>query len=437
MSKGKTKKEAVFERLKAGEHFRDIKKEMGGGGSAYDGYRMYWEWVEPRVVELQSQLAGLERDVEEKERERVEVSKEVEEATGKREALEKELDAKRSELERLKMWLAEVRSELAEADTALTGLRAKGLTPEAIARIGRVDFGEGDELLERIGTVERHQELVTASKVIMDLKQQTIPEYQGMLSELKDLEEAVNSERNALDEVRRRRSLHEEANNVVEGFLLEGYDADMLLSLLEPLKALSVKGQPMTSLTRLVTGLNDYRLLKEIEDAIGARQTELSTLEGELQESQATLRAVKEHVLGEIEDAQNRSIEQMYKEASVAMKYIKSLRDLNKLSITELKDSSITSLRKVRETHEKELDQSKDALMGYIGQVSSTAQTEIQRVTQSLQATLIAYEKVIREWGEAKEESGEYKEYFPLARIIHDAIYMKENAGTVPLETMR
>jgi hypothetical protein len=185
-----------------------------------------------------------------------------------------------------------------------------------------------------------------------------------------------------------------------------------------------------------VAGLNDYRLLKELEDAVGARRTELSTLNGELQESQATLKAVKEHVLGEIEDAQNRSIEQMYKEASAAMKYIKNLRDLNKLSITELKDSSITSLRKVRETHEKELDQSKDALMGYIGQVSSTAQTEIQRATQSLQAKLDAYEGVILKWGEMKEEYGEYKEYFPFARIIHDAINLKDNAGTVPLETM-
>ena len=66
MVKGKTKREIVFERLKAGEHFRDIKKEMGAGTSTYDGLRMYFDWVEPRVSELQSQLAGLEQDIEER-----------------------------------------------------------------------------------------------------------------------------------------------------------------------------------------------------------------------------------------------------------------------------------------------------------------------------------------------------------------------------------
>ena len=64
------------------------------------------------------------------------------------------------------------------------------------------------------------------------------------------------------------------------------------------------------------------------------------------------------------------------------------------------------------------------------------AKTEIQSATQSLQAKLDAYEYVIRKWGEMKEEDGEYKALFPLARIIHDAINLKGNVGTVPLETM-
>jgi hypothetical protein len=86
MSK-KTKKRAVFERLKAREIFSEVRKEEGSGSAVYEGLRMYLDWVEPRVGALQSQLADLEHGVEETGEEHAKVLGEIKEAARKRDEL--------------------------------------------------------------------------------------------------------------------------------------------------------------------------------------------------------------------------------------------------------------------------------------------------------------------------------------------------------------
>ena len=168
MSK-RTKKMAVFDRLKDREIFSEVRKEGGSGSTFYEGLRMYLDWAEPRVGELQSQLADLEHGVEETGEEHVKVLGEIEEAARKRDALEELVGARSGEFETLKVWIAEVRSDFTELNRARDDIRGKGVTDEAISRIGRIDFGEGEELLECISTVERHQELLMSNRILEDV----------------------------------------------------------------------------------------------------------------------------------------------------------------------------------------------------------------------------------------------------------------------------
>ena len=225
------------------------------------------------------------------------------------------------------------------------------------------------------------------------------------------LRKEVSSTENALDEVQRRRRLHEEAYSVVQGFLQEGYDADLLLSLMEPLKSLSVKDHPRTSLDRFVKGLGGYKKLMELEDAVSSKEIELSNVTAELLSSRASLKAFNFDILKELEDAKNRSIQKITDQTKAAIE-----------DTSKLRDESIDSLKKIQDAHEKTLDQLKNLGMGYVEDTSNSSLKEIRTVTQDLKTTIEGYEKVIREWGETKQQYGEFKEVMPYAQVIHDAM---------------
>ena len=173
---------------------------------------------------------------------------------------------------------------------------------------------------------QRFRELERATGHLEEEFSDKMVEYQDQLARLKSLVEAVASEKNELDEVQRKRAQHEEAYGVVEGFLLEGYDAGLLLGILEPLRSLSVKGQPVTSLRRLLDGLSEYRRLTELQEACTRKEDELAKLTRELAHSEARLITVKDTVLDVIEEAKDKSMVAIDLQGSEALKLLKSLK---------------------------------------------------------------------------------------------------------------
>ena len=250
-------------------------------------------------------------------------------------------------------------------------------------------------------------------------------DYKDQLDKLRSHSEKVESEKNALDEVQRRRRLHEEAYKVVQGFLQEGYDVGLLLSILEPLKGLSVKGQPITSLKRLTDGLSGYKRLTELQDECTKKEVELAKLMKESAYIEATLIMMKNTVLEELEDAKAKSIKMIDEQGLEALKLLRSLKDQYTSHLDEFKKDQIDRNEQL----------SKNAAIKING-TTDRALENIKETTNSLKKTLTQYENIIRKWGAAKEEAGVLKDEMRFSKIIHDAFLLKESTGNVPSEDM-
>jgi len=403
-----TQRQRVFERLMAGDSLDQVRRDISSASAQTRGIQMYVEHWEKNMPEFQGEVRGLERKREKLNGDHQKLLRDIIEAEILREELDRGLTARRTELEEIDLRFVETKSELEVIKLKLDALEEHGLTEEAIIRVGKIDFGSEDELLDRIGTVERYQELERAKGHLEEELADKMKEYQSLLAELKSLGEAVASEENELDEVRRRRVLHEEAYRVVEGFLQEGYDADLLLGILEPLKSLSVKGQPLTSLRRLLDGLSGYQRLTELQEECTRKETELAQLTRESARVEATLNAMKDTVLKALEEAK-KSMGMIDRQGSEALELSKSLVDQYTLHLNKLEKGQIFRSEKLSKIAEANI---------IITQNEAIA--KIETIMNNLKTRLEQYEYGVRVWGEEKEKMGRLKDVMPYAEIIYD-----------------
>ena len=121
------------------------------------------------------------------------------------------------------------------------------------------------------------------SKENIDLK----AEYDETETRLQEIRREIDSQRNILDEAKRRTQIFNEAVEVVKSFFREDYDTEILQGLKTALNNLAVKGQPKTSIKRLLEGLGNVRELAKLEAAIEEKKVELAKTEGELNNARA------------------------------------------------------------------------------------------------------------------------------------------------------
>jgi hypothetical protein len=353
------------------------------------------------------------------------VSRGVGDAEIRREDLERELKVRREERDELDIQYAEVKSELGALTSKLDSLRGRGVTEEVIVRVGSIDFGSNDELLERISTVERHNELVRSDKHFSEALMEKSEEYKDLQRQIESTRELRDFEKNALDEAVRSRTMYLGANKVVQGFLDAGYDTKLLLSLLETLRGLSVKGEPNTSIQRLTDGLSQYRRLIELENAITEKETEVSMLDKRLAESQATLKAIEDSVLKVIDEAKYESIRMITEQGGTALKLSRDLLDNYKTSLTSFSDAQTVRLEEARQRAEDD-----------VTRVGDSALNKIREASGSLDGYIKGYEKAVHEWGEMREKQGRLKDYVKYGEIIHDIYENKTAAKEIPLEIL-
>ena len=415
--------EKVFERLMAGESLDKIRRDISGGSSLQRGIQMYIEEREKVLPELQREISDLERKRSELNDDLQRLSSVVQEAESTREELDRGLKARKVEVGELDRRIVEAKIELDAITSKLDALEERGVTEGAIARVEKIDFGSEDELLDRISTVEKFRELEVATRHLEEELADKTGEYEKRLAKLKSLEEAVASEKNELDEVQRRRLLHEKAYSVVAGFLDDGYDADLLLGILEPLRSLAVKGQPLISLGRLIDGLSEYRKLTELQEETIRKEAELAKLTRELVHTEATLITVKDTVLEVIEEAKDKSMAAIDRQGSEALKMSKSLKDLYTLHLDELEKGQIARSEQLSKKGEANIIRTQNEAMAVI-----------RTLIESLRTTLVHYENYVRKWGEEKEEFGRLKDVMPYAKIVYDAREYKSNYENIPID---
>jgi hypothetical protein len=415
----------VFERLMAGETIDQIRRDISSDSSLQRGIQMYVEQWRKDMPEFQRGIRDLELRQKGLEDDLQRVSSGVRDAEITKEDLERDLKVRRDEVDELDIRSVEVKSELDALISKLDSLRERGVNEEVLLRVGTLDFGSGDELLERISTVERHNELVRSDKHFSEALMEKSEEYKDLQRQIESTRELRDFEKNALDEAVRSRTMYLGANKVVQGFLDAGYDTKLLLSLLETLRGLSVKGEPNTSIQRLTDGLSQYRRLIELENAITEKETEVSMLDKRLAESQATLKAIEDSVLKVIDKAKDESIRMIKEQGGTALKLSRDLLDNYKTSLTSFSNAQTVRLEEARQRAEDD-----------VTRVGDSALNKIREASGSLDGYIKGYEKAVHEWGEMREKQGRLKDYVKYGEIIHD-IYENETAAKeIPLEIL-
>lgn len=140
------------------------------------------------------------------------------------------------------------------------------------------EANSGPELLSRIQTAEKHdrikKELGCLEKRNDDLK----GEIRSLEAQKKSIEEQKISERNMLDEMKRKTASYKETVETVDSILKEGYHPGDLKSMALGLKVFGIKGDPQGSVTRLIEGLKDVKDVAVVEEKLRRKQEELANV---------------------------------------------------------------------------------------------------------------------------------------------------------------
>jgi len=419
------KRDLVFERLMNGDSLGDVRREFKGGSSVYKGLKLFFERSEGRVLEYHTKIKSLDGELKAKKATNKKISEELRVANKTVEELDKQVKVKKNEISSLNEKYSEVWNTYETLTSKLDSLRKKGVNEPAIARIGKLDFGSGDELLGRLSTHEKHMELQSEIKGLGLQIEEMTSRLKLDDTILENLKVDIASENNALDEVRRRRLLHDEANKVIQGYLQDGYDPELLLSLLEVLGGLAIKDQPKLSLERLVQGLKEYRELSLLKADLQDTQNEFDEISLKLAEAEASLVIIKKIILKEIEEAKNESIKMLLEQHSDAA-------DL----YSELKKQVETDLETLMNNHAAGLTILKEDALANLIAVNNKAVDTMDTAGNNFRDAMVGYESTIRDWGNEKKLEGKFKEIFRYAEIIYDIHESPKDVREIPPHIM-
>jgi len=328
-----TKVEEAFNDLKAGTDHEVMKKRYSSG-TLSRSYSLYFDWAKDRRKKVRASINTLENKEKELQETAERLEKNAKEQNRILRVMKKQISQLDAHEQETYKKVDEFKRRLESLETAWNELKGKGVTEEVIAQINSVDFGDGDELLKRIATLETHTWLKNdVSKLETEHNRLNFLTTQREAL-LEDINEKVKSKENELDEAKRKHFLFEEAIEIMIGFRKAGYNKETLLSLKEAFKALEIKGKPDVSVKRLLDGLRNYKNLHNLESTLRTKRQELKEIEKELEKAQGSLSAFQESILKELKGTQKeftKNIKSMYNE------YIKGLEELQKIYMHEAK----------------------------------------------------------------------------------------------------
>jgi predicted nucleic acid-binding Zn-ribbon protein len=286
--------------LKDGEKW-EVLKSSYTQGTLYRALNEYFDWAQGRVGDLQGSIDSLEAKEEERYETLKHLTAEIRDGEKSVTRLDKDKSKLDFEMKKIGDEVNELQKTRDSLKRELSRLAELGVTDEAIARIGGMDFGDKDELIARLNTHEAYEQL----KGEVDARKGELKQIEFDLHKKNAKAVALNvnikSLTNELDELQRKTWMFKETQEVMHSFFQSGFDKSTLISLKKALDNLAIKGQPKTSIKRLIDGLSNYQRLTELESAIRIKLNELSELRKEIEKEKGTLSHYQETMLKTIE----------------------------------------------------------------------------------------------------------------------------------------
>ncbi len=415
-----------LEAMKKGLSWKNIKENFPGGSTRYGAFSQYFEWAEHMLKDLSLRINEIDNEKNEKEKSLDILSKKNVAA----EKLQNSLMRQNNRLDELVDKRQERFNELVRTmnsmNVEMKALEERGVTLETIARVVRIGFETGDELTERITTYESYNELVGQVKNLKEEIDVLENRKENSEKKLENIDIQITSTKNSLDEEKRKLWSFRESHEIVEEFLKNGYDKEILFSLIEAFKALQIAGDIQTSLTRLLDALKGVKKLDELDTKIRRKSSELKGLEERVDEISGTLKVIEENAIKKIQSLKNEGISE--------------LRDLNseiKDSLKMASDVYRENIEKNRSIQESVLEAIRKSTESRVSKISDHFDSRVYSSITSLENDFQIFRGEIARWGEMKQEQGKHKRMMIYGTILLGILENpRKELPKVPLEVI-
>lgn len=296
-----TIKDKILEELRKGRPLGEIRREFPSVSKTYEALRQYLDEADKIVEEKQKILEDLKNAQMEEEKklsqlkeEKVKISQETEELAQLKEKLTEEVTRRTEELHRL--------------NDDIDELSKRGYSPEILRKIRTIEARAGPQLLSQLETVEKFNKTRKEFSRLKRINRTLEKEIRAFQMEKTEIEKAVISESNRLDELKTQTAVFEEAVEAVLGLLDEGYSVSDIMSLRRGLTHLQIRGDPKLSIRRLVEGLRKLKRLHVLEEKVTKTEKKLAALKRELAETKQETEVVRETAIKTIEDERDAAL---------------------------------------------------------------------------------------------------------------------------------
>lgn len=365
-------KAECLSRLKAGATPPELLKEFRPG-PVYDALSEYLTFSSGLVEEIRR---SVENGQHELARIREETRVALEESAARKAEVgvlaegKAELD---EDIEKRGLRVSELRLEEERLDSKLEEYGERGVTDKTFRRLDRISFGSEDELITRLDTVERYLELVSETKN-RNLELLSVTNKVNELGrEIKNLKAEAVKLRNERDEELSRNYVQSESIRILSTFYKDKYTSSDIEGIRIGLNTLGIKGNPRTSVKRLIETLGGELKLSRLRIEIDARRTELDTLVKTLESVKGQLNSYSNVALAslkEVKAATRNQIDAIYKEAvfrvgdmgQTANKQLESLLSNQLLALDKASKAGVGNLIDIHNEAKIRIDETVDTV---------------------------------------------------------------------------
>lgn len=394
-----TRVDEILKELRKGTPIKKIQSMYPSRAQLYQAYSKYFPEADREIERKQTQSQSLNSQISGRQSQLESLDEQITEHNQQKDKVEKDRNKLEQDLAIIKRGTEEKRNELNEITTKLSELEKIGVTQELLTRIHEMEVESDEALLERAKTAANHTKTQKElDKLIM--RKNRVEEEMARLEKTKgDLISDIQTQRNLLDESRRRTRAHEEAVGVVTKLFLDGYTTPDLDSLRQGLNLLGIKGDSTLSIQRLVRGLDDVKTLFGLENSVRESRQELKTLRANIGKARGEFRAMEATVIKAMDKAMVQAIDDLTSTREAGLKNIeataqeatKSLdkicKDADERTETVLK-AGVSEFEGFRGAAEKTLADLGNEVQGSLREVDNIATDIVETLEKRIEKAL-------------------------------------------------
>jgi uncharacterized protein YoxC len=267
--------------------------------------------IEDKTCEVKAALNDLTQAKEE-------INADVDALTVKQEELDVDFQKSVKHKDALDSAVEKKESELKRLTASIVSLREKGFSDEIVAKLCEISHRDGTEVWSVMASYEKCKMLETEAEKLEVSKRELQNEIQKLARKKKVVSDDLNSELNRLDQVSVEVAGVKACADVLKGFLKDGFSERELRSLRSGLKLVGVVGDPVMSVSRLVTSLGEFRKLLNLREKIDLAEKRLSLLSAQELEVKNSIEIVKQQGVQSVEDVKCQSERAIAETAALA-----------------------------------------------------------------------------------------------------------------------